>query len=585
MTATPKLRLLRNRPLCIICGRPGEAEEIARTLGIEKNRITGDEVMKVNNAYTFYTGSFTLDSGEKLEYYVTSSLRQGIQSFTVCASVLFSILRPRFAIHAGVCAGYDDPSGKLEMKLTDVVFGEAATNYQEGKMDYVDGEFLMRPDYNRVLYDAGDMQAFAEAASRPTYHYGEYLSGSSVRTDASIIFEKIRRNVNRNAIALDMEASAFLELCRHFDGDQVISLGVVKGISDYGDPGKGSVPNAKEKALENTANALKDWVIHRIPGITWTVDESEEPGAKIVPGYYDNFIRRVLDNYLQGWPVKDKSDRSIEIPRREIKGFKTVLPRGNDPSFAQEIGHVEKLSERYNVSQVDIGGSTAGRYLHYKGGYLIDWARCVNSLKICDDGEYQVGVFSRLLSSESYYKGSSDSPALASVVSWEDTVEWLKGLELEGSKEKPDETRTLKEGTEEEKQSAGDASGKNQAQDQSAREGRPPQRVDPQAQTVLGEGRHASPATTDGAAASDEPRPTKGAARRLASAPVRTGSNKVKEKQQSKTRSPKRARSKEVHEKKKTFSLSPKRSMSRLLKRWRSTPPDQHPLPQTTAPS
>lgn len=83
------------------------------------------------------------------------------------------------------------------MNLTDVVFGEAATNYQEGKMDYVDGEFLMRPDYNRVPYDAGDMQAFAEAPSRPNYHYGEYLSGSSVRTDAKLIFERIHMNVRK----------------------------------------------------------------------------------------------------------------------------------------------------------------------------------------------------------------------------------------------------------------------------------------------------------------------------------------------------------------------------------------------------
>ncbi|KAH8693402.1 nucleoside phosphorylase domain-containing protein [Phaeosphaeriaceae sp. PMI808] len=581
MVATPKLRLLRNRPLCIICGRPGEADEIAETLGIKNNRITGDEVMKVNNGYTFYTGSFTLKSGEELEYYVTSSLRQGIQSFTVCASVLFSILRPRFAIHAGVCAGYKGPIGKLKIKLTDVVFGEAATNYQEGKVDYVNGQFHMRPHYNRVPYEAGDMQAFAEAVSRPTYHYGEYLSGSSVRTDASRIFEDIRRNANRNAIALDMEASAFLELCRHFDGDQVISLGVVKGISDYGDPNKGSVPNAEEIALQNTARALEEWVTHRIHSITWTVDEREEPGAKIVPGYYDNFIRRVLDNYLQGWPVKDKTDRNIKIPSTEIKGFKTVLPRGNDPSFAQEIGHVEQLSKLYHVSQVDIGGSTAGRYLHYKGGYLIDWARCVNSLKICEDGEYQVGVFSRLLSSEPYYKGS-DLPALASVVSWEDTIEWLKALELEDSEDKSHETRTMKKSIEKKKVSVGDAPRPNEGQDQSTREGRLLQRDNRQAQTVLGEGRHASPAPTDDA---HEPRPTNGAERRLASAPAHTGSNEVKEKQRSMTRSPKRARSKEGHEKKKGFSLSPKRSMSRLLQRLRSTPPDHYPLPQATKPS
>ena len=109
----PNLRRLRNRPVCIICGRPAEAEEIAKALGILENRLPGDEVEKVNDGHTFYLGSFKLQEGE-LEYYVTSSLRQGIQSFTVNASVLFSILLPRFVVHAGVCAGFNDPDGKLK---------------------------------------------------------------------------------------------------------------------------------------------------------------------------------------------------------------------------------------------------------------------------------------------------------------------------------------------------------------------------------------------------------------------------------------------------------------------------------------
>lgn len=147
-----------------------------------------------------------------------------------------------------------------------------------------------------------------------------------------------------------MEASAFLELCKHFEGDQVISLGVVKGISDFGDPNKGTVPNVKETALENTANALKEWVTHRIRGITWTVDESrqdhspthccstnslrfiaEEPGAKIVPGYYNNFIRRVLDNYLQGWQVTDKADRDLKVGHFLLTSKSTLLIITLDP--------------------------------------------------------------------------------------------------------------------------------------------------------------------------------------------------------------------------------------------------------------
>jgi hypothetical protein len=65
-----KLRLLR-RPLCIICGRPKEAEEIAKALGVEENRFLGREVEGINDGHTFYLGSFDLgdDREEKLDYY------------------------------------------------------------------------------------------------------------------------------------------------------------------------------------------------------------------------------------------------------------------------------------------------------------------------------------------------------------------------------------------------------------------------------------------------------------------------------------------------------------------------------------
>jgi hypothetical protein len=81
------------------------------------------------------------------------------------------------------------------MNITDVVMGEAATNYEEGKMEYVKKQLFLRPHYNRVKCEAGDLQAFADAPSRPMYHYGEYISGSSVRTDANLIFEKMRKHV------------------------------------------------------------------------------------------------------------------------------------------------------------------------------------------------------------------------------------------------------------------------------------------------------------------------------------------------------------------------------------------------------
>jgi hypothetical protein len=74
-------------------------------------------------------------------------------------------------------------------------------------------------------------------------------------------------------MALDMEASAFLELCQHSFKD-ISCLGVVKGVSDFGDEEKNMNPVDKDQALERTADALRDWITHRIPTITWEHDYS-----------------------------------------------------------------------------------------------------------------------------------------------------------------------------------------------------------------------------------------------------------------------------------------------------------------------
>ena len=81
--------------------------------------------------------------------------------------------------------------------------------------------------------------------------------------------------MGRNAIALDMEASAFIQLCGHFGEKIAICLGVVKGISDFGNSHKGRDENTPIEALKNTAFALQDWIKYRIPSINWEVDESE----------------------------------------------------------------------------------------------------------------------------------------------------------------------------------------------------------------------------------------------------------------------------------------------------------------------
>ena len=81
---------------------------------------------------------------------------------------------------------------------------------------------------------------------------------------------------------MDMEASAFLQLCEHFGSDMATCLGVVKGVSDFGNAEKGKDESAYTNALVNTAEAIREWVIHRIPKIAWEMDESWLPSNRII---------------------------------------------------------------------------------------------------------------------------------------------------------------------------------------------------------------------------------------------------------------------------------------------------------------
>jgi hypothetical protein len=47
---------------------------------------------------------------------------------------------------------------------------------------------------------------------------------------------------------------------------------------------------------------------------------------------------------------------ALQIPTHEIKGLKTVLPKGNNPSFFQELDHIQEVVQRYQIGEVNLGG-------------------------------------------------------------------------------------------------------------------------------------------------------------------------------------------------------------------------------------
>ena len=69
-----------------------------------------------------------------------------------------------------------------------------------------------------------------------------------------------------------MEASAFLMLCNFL---HIGCLGVVKGVSDFGDANKGEEEDVYEEALKETALAVQKWSIQHLRTVQWQINEGE----------------------------------------------------------------------------------------------------------------------------------------------------------------------------------------------------------------------------------------------------------------------------------------------------------------------
>lgn len=47
---------------------------------------------------------------------------------------------------------------------------------------------------------------------------------------------------------------------------------------------------------------------------------------------------------------------SEQIPSKEIKGFKTVLPKGRNPAAVSEMGNITGITNAYDIREIKIGG-------------------------------------------------------------------------------------------------------------------------------------------------------------------------------------------------------------------------------------
>ncbi|OJJ78118.1 hypothetical protein ASPBRDRAFT_656341 [Aspergillus brasiliensis CBS 101740] len=367
-----KIRLLKSRPLCIICAKPQEVQIVARTLQITKDHISSSDIPELGDGYDFYLGTFNIiskDGGEarSLEYYVTSPYRQGIQTFSIQAGTLFHVLRPQFAVHAGVCAGY----AKEGIKLEDVIFGDMAINYEEGKWVVEKGQKLFKPSYRTIeRRTVVCIVGFTQSSLEPTYKYGGYISGSAVREDANEIFDLLRTSVSLTS-PIEME-----------------------------------------------------WAMHALRNVEWNTDEDDSIVAEFVNIYYENFVRIALDAVGSKQDLIIADDNQRKVQSKDVKGMKVVMPENDDPSAYSESGHIAKIANDRGLESVTIGQNNLCRGLLYKDGYLIDFPRLLN--KFADEDRIQQAkIFQKLLLRKPYFTVSSaESTPLAATATWEDFVKF-----------------------------------------------------------------------------------------------------------------------------------------------------------------
>ncbi|KAK4901881.1 hypothetical protein LTR49_027199 [Elasticomyces elasticus] len=237
---------IRAIPLCIICAKAEEMGKVARAFRLgPPDWFPNSRVVGYDASNGVYIGRFRADIGGEISYFITCCSRQGVQTFGIEAADLFTVVKPN---------------------LGDVIFGQCALNYEEGKIFVSeDGVANFDADALPLSPTAAEnvrLASFLTESDQARYKYGAFASGCAVRLDAQEILDRVAEHIKRDVLALEMEASAFIQACNHTN---VKSLGIIKGVSDLGNYAKGTSEDTLwYQAVGNAAEAVNPWVTTNI---------------------------------------------------------------------------------------------------------------------------------------------------------------------------------------------------------------------------------------------------------------------------------------------------------------------------------
>lgn len=203
-------------------------------------------------------GSFT-SSGKEFSVVTAVSDRMGMVAASVLASKAIALLRPRYVVMVGICAGFEG-----ETKFGDVVLADPAWDHQSGKrVEEQDGTHTFKIDphqlpvstfvksrMKQVGLDRNKLADIRAARDDEPGHdlrvlVGPMATGSAVIADKEIA-DQIKDQQGRKILAIEMEAYGIYFAAQHAGAPKPTAF-ALKAVCDFAD-------NSKDNSVQKYAS-------------------------------------------------------------------------------------------------------------------------------------------------------------------------------------------------------------------------------------------------------------------------------------------------------------------------------------------
>lgn len=198
---------------------------------------------------TFITRGTLETAKKKYSVIAVSASRMGMVSSSVLTAKIIGLLKPKFLVMAGICAGIN---GKVD--LGDPILVTTSWDYQSGKRifsneksdflvsphqihieEHIESRFRQMVQNSSLLFDIKKSWQGNAVAHELKLHTGPMASGSAVLADESVVKEIIRQE--RTLLGVEMEVYGFYYASRNSSNFRPITF-AVKSVCDFADEQK-----------------------------------------------------------------------------------------------------------------------------------------------------------------------------------------------------------------------------------------------------------------------------------------------------------------------------------------------------------